>query len=84
MIKRDRSFCSHCPQALVCDCSGPLQAGDETACLLSKLKIVAAAASYVGIGNHLLLTLLQAGVPLSDILDIIQSRLEWEEQRLQQ
>ena len=71
------NFCQDCKQDLIRDCANTVHLTQP--CLLRTIRRFAAAANYVGISNQQLVNLLKARLSVSDLLDIIQSRLETQE-----
>ena len=75
-MQRNPNFCNDCKQDLIRDCAETLHVTQP--CLVQTIRRFAAAANYVGIDTQQLVNLLKAGMSVSELLDIIQSRLETE------
>jgi hypothetical protein len=74
---RNRSFCADCKQDLIRDCAETLHLTQP--CLVRTMKRLAAAANYVGIGSEQLIGMLKNGASVSEVLDVIEARLEAKE-----
>lgn len=69
--------CADCNQDLIRDCAEHFRLTQP--CLVRTLRRLEAAANYVGIDTPALIEMLQAGVSLKQVLDVIQARLAIEE-----
>lgn len=76
-MQRNPNFCNDCKQDLIRDCAETPHATQP--CLVQTIRRFAAAANYVGIDTQQLVNLLKAGTSVSELLEIIQSRLEAKE-----
>ena len=68
-------LCVNCTQDLIRDCPQTLQTDAHHPCFVATVGKFAQAAEPVGIDLDTLINTLQAGVPISAIVDLIQSRL---------
>ena len=68
-------LCGNCTQDLIRDCPETLRADANHPCFVATVGKFAQAAEHVGIDLDTLINTLQAGVPITAILDLIQSRL---------
>jgi hypothetical protein len=69
-------LCAGCKQDLLRACPETLGVSSERPCLASTLRKFAEAGAQAGIDTETLIRILRAGVPISTVLDLIQSRLE--------
>ena len=77
-MQSNPSFCDDCRQDLIRDCAETMRVTQP--CLVRTIRRLEAAANYVGIDTPTLIKMLQDGMSLNEVLDIIHARLEIEEQ----
>ena len=76
MSVHHQNFCEGCMQDVIRGYQRTLGATAQQPCFAMTIKKFAQAANQAGSSTETLITILKAGVPISEILDVIQSRLE--------
>jgi hypothetical protein len=68
-------LCAECKQDLIRDCPETLGVNGTRPCVIATIRKFALAGAQGGIDTDTLIRILQAGVPMKAVLDLIESRL---------